>query len=115
MNKLHGLIFDVDGVIADTEPPTAVATIKAFEDLFGIKGVKNEDFEAGLGKGPEAYINGYFSCENFANCYSSNILRMLLVCHQHLQRRVLVNCWRGNIVYYRIEYYLDIIGFISHI
>jgi len=56
MNELYGLIFDVDGVIADTEPPTAVATIKAFEDLFGIKGVNNEDFEAGLGKGPEAYI-----------------------------------------------------------
>ncbi|MHC4572947.1 MAG: HAD family hydrolase [Planctomycetota bacterium] len=56
MDKLYGLIFDVDGVIADTEGPTAEATIKVFEELFGIKGVKPEDFEAGIGKGAEAYI-----------------------------------------------------------
>ncbi len=56
MDKLYGLIFDVDGVIADTEGPTAEATIQVFEDLFGIKGVKREDFEAGIGKGAVAYI-----------------------------------------------------------
>jgi len=56
MVKLYGLIFDVDGVIADTEPPTAEASIKVFEDFLGIKGVKSEDFEAGLGCGPEAYV-----------------------------------------------------------
>jgi HAD superfamily hydrolase (TIGR01509 family) len=56
IDKLYGLIFDVDGVIADTEGPTAAATIKVFEDLFGLKGVKRDDFEAGLGKGAEAYI-----------------------------------------------------------
>jgi len=56
MDKLYGLIFDVDGVIADTEPPTAEASIKVFEDLFGIKGVKRRDFEAGLGCGAEAYV-----------------------------------------------------------
>jgi HAD superfamily hydrolase (TIGR01509 family) len=56
MNKLYGLIFDVDGVIADTEGPTAEATIQVFEDLFGVKGLKHEDFEAGIGKGAEPYI-----------------------------------------------------------
>jgi HAD superfamily hydrolase (TIGR01509 family) len=56
MGKLYGLIFDVDGVIADTEGPTAEATIQVFEDLFGIKGVRPEDFEAGIGKGAVAYI-----------------------------------------------------------
>jgi HAD superfamily hydrolase (TIGR01509 family) len=56
MGKLYGLIFDVDGVIADTEGPTAEATIKVFEDSFGIKGVRPEDFEAGIGRGAEAYI-----------------------------------------------------------
>jgi HAD superfamily hydrolase (TIGR01509 family) len=56
MSKLYGLIFDVDGVIADTEGPTAEATIKVFADLFGIKNVKAEDFEAGIGKGAVAYI-----------------------------------------------------------
>ena len=53
---LYGLIFDVDGVIADTEAVNAGASIKVFEDLFGIKGVKRQDFEAGLGRGAEEYV-----------------------------------------------------------
>ncbi|MFQ6035530.1 MAG: HAD family hydrolase [Sedimentisphaerales bacterium] len=56
MTRLYGLIFDVDGVIADTEAVNAKASIKVFEDLFGIKGVKREDFEAGLGRGAEEYV-----------------------------------------------------------
>ena len=56
MNRLYGLIFDVDGVIADTEGANAEASIKVFEDMFGITGVKREDFEAGIGRGAEAYI-----------------------------------------------------------
>jgi HAD superfamily hydrolase (TIGR01509 family) len=56
MNKLYGLIFDVDGVIADTEAVNARASIKVFEDLFGVKGVKRQDFEAGLGRGAAEYV-----------------------------------------------------------
>jgi HAD superfamily hydrolase (TIGR01509 family) len=56
MSTLYGLIFDVDGVIADTEAINARASIRIFEDLFGIKGVKREDFEAGLGRGAEEYV-----------------------------------------------------------
>ena len=56
MDQVYGLIFDVDGVIADTEPANAEATIKVFEDLFGLKGVKAGDFEAGIGRGAEAYV-----------------------------------------------------------
>jgi HAD superfamily hydrolase (TIGR01509 family) len=56
MGKPYGLIFDVDGVIADTEAINARASIKVFEDLFGIKGVKREDFEAGLGRGAAEYV-----------------------------------------------------------
>ena len=54
--KLYGLIFDVDGVIADTEAVNARASIKVFEDLFGVKGVKRRDFEAGLGRGAAEYV-----------------------------------------------------------
>ena len=50
------MIFDVDGVIADTESVNARASIKVFEDLFGIKGVKRQDFEAGLGRGAAEYV-----------------------------------------------------------
>ena len=56
MADLYGLIFDVDGVIADTEAVNARASIKVFEDLFGIKGVKRQDFEAGLGRGAAEYV-----------------------------------------------------------
>ena len=56
MSTLHGLIFDVDGVIADTEPVNARVTIKVLEDMFGLRGVKPEDFDAGIGKGAEKYV-----------------------------------------------------------
>ncbi len=56
MSGLYGLIFDVDGVIADTEEFNARASIKVFEDMFGVKGVVRKDFEAGLGRGAEAYM-----------------------------------------------------------
>jgi HAD superfamily hydrolase (TIGR01509 family) len=55
-NKLYGLIFDVDGVIADTEAVNARVSIKVFADLFGVEGVMREDFEAGLGRGAEEYV-----------------------------------------------------------
>ena len=56
MDKLYGFIFDVDGVIADTEAVNARASIKVFADLFGIEGVVRKDFEAGLGRGAEEYV-----------------------------------------------------------
>jgi len=56
MDKLYGLIFDVDGVIADTEAVNARASIKVFADLLGVEGVVHKDFEAGLGRGAEEYV-----------------------------------------------------------
>ncbi len=56
MTQLYGLIFDVDGVIADTEPVNAKVTIRVFEDMFGLKGVRPEDFAAGIGRGAEKYV-----------------------------------------------------------
>jgi len=56
MGKLYGLIFDVDGVIADTEAVNARASIKIFADLLGVEDVVRKDFEAGLGRGAEEYV-----------------------------------------------------------
>jgi len=56
MNEIYGLIFDMDGIIADTEAVNARATIRVFEDFFGLRDVKQADFEGGIGKGAEAYI-----------------------------------------------------------
>ena len=54
--KMYGLIFDVDGVVADTERVNAEASIKVFADLFGAQGVVRADFEAGLGRGAAEYV-----------------------------------------------------------
>jgi HAD superfamily hydrolase (TIGR01509 family) len=56
MTKQHGLIFDVDGVIADTERINAEASIQVFAKLFGIHDIVRADFEAGLGRGAAEYI-----------------------------------------------------------
>ena len=56
MTDTYGLIFDVDGVIADTEAVNARASIKMFADLFGLRGVKRQDFSAGLGRGAREYV-----------------------------------------------------------
>jgi len=56
MGAMYGLIFDVDGLIADTEPINANVTIRVLEEMFGLKGVKYEDFAAGYGRGAEAYV-----------------------------------------------------------
>ena len=53
---MYGLIFDVDGVIADTEAVNAQASIQVFAELLDIEGVRREDFEAGLGRGAAAYV-----------------------------------------------------------
>jgi HAD superfamily hydrolase (TIGR01509 family) len=56
MTAKYGLIFDVDGLIADTEPINAKVTIRVLEEMFGLKGVRYEDFAAGYGRGAEAYV-----------------------------------------------------------
>ena len=56
MENEFGLIFDVDGVIADTERVNAEATIRVFAELFGVQGVVRADFQAGLGRGAAEYV-----------------------------------------------------------
>ncbi len=56
MDNPYGLIFDVDGVIADTESVNRRVSVQVFADLFGVQGVKPEDFNEGLGRGAHAYV-----------------------------------------------------------
>ncbi|MGE5295590.1 MAG: HAD family hydrolase [Solirubrobacterales bacterium] len=56
MNARYGMIFDVDGLIANTEPINAKVTIRILEEMFGLKGVRDEDFTAGYGRGAEQYV-----------------------------------------------------------
>jgi len=52
-----GLIFDVDGVIADTETLNARASVEMFAQLYGLT-VKPEDFRPFVGTGDERYVEG---------------------------------------------------------
>jgi HAD superfamily hydrolase (TIGR01509 family) len=56
MTQRYGLIFDVDGVVADTESVNRRVSVQVFDDLFGVKGVKDEDFTEGLGRGAHEYV-----------------------------------------------------------
>jgi len=65
MAKLYGLIFDVDGVIADTEGVNARASTAMFAELFGLKGVVRADFDKGLGRGAAAYVRAAAELHDF--------------------------------------------------
>jgi len=56
MGKIKAVIFDMDGVLTDSEPLINMAAIKMFEE-YGIK-VKPEDFHPFIGTGEERYIGG---------------------------------------------------------
>jgi len=56
MPQTCGLIFDVDGVIADSESVNVRATMAAFSEILGIWEMEVTDFEAGIGRGAAAYV-----------------------------------------------------------
>lgn len=51
------LIFDVDGVVADTEALNARASVLMFQELYGVT-VQPEDFQPFIGHGDERYVEG---------------------------------------------------------
>lgn len=51
------MIFDVDGVVADTEALNARASVMMFEQLYDAT-VRAEDFRAFVGTGDERYVEG---------------------------------------------------------
>lgn len=53
----YALIFDVDGVVADTEALNARASVLMFRQLYGVT-VQPEDFQPFIGHGDERYVEG---------------------------------------------------------
>lgn len=54
---MWAMIFDVDGVVADTEVLNARASVLMFADLYGVQ-VQAEDFRPFVGTGDERYVEG---------------------------------------------------------
>lgn len=54
---MWALVFDVDGVIADTEALNARASVRMFRELYGVS-VRPEDFRPFIGTGDERYVEG---------------------------------------------------------
>ncbi len=53
---MYALIFDVDGVIADTERVNFEVTRDVLESLFQIDNIVRDDFKDGVGKGATGYV-----------------------------------------------------------
>ncbi len=51
---MYGLVFDVDGVLGDTEGLSVTATSRMYEELYGLT-VQPEDFTPYIGTGAEIY------------------------------------------------------------
>lgn len=51
------MVFDVDGVLADTEALNAAASVAMFRQLYGVE-VEAEDFRPFIGTGDERYVEG---------------------------------------------------------
>lgn len=54
---MYGLVFDVDGVLGDTEGLSVIATTRMYEDLYGFT-VTPEEFAPFIGTGAERYCIG---------------------------------------------------------
>ena len=57
IQKQFALIFDMDGVLADTETLIARASIDMFRELYGVE-LKAEDFRPFIGTGAVRYVEG---------------------------------------------------------
>ena len=63
--KTSAVIFDMDGVLADTEPLIADATIRMFQDCYGVS-LTREDFRPFIGTGAVRYVEGSAEAANIA-------------------------------------------------
>jgi len=56
-NRLAGIIFDMDGVLCDSEPFICEAACRMFEELHHVK-VQPDDFRPFVGTGEDRYLGG---------------------------------------------------------
>ncbi len=86
-----GLIFDVDGVVGDTESINEIASVAAVKELTGAT-VQREDFRAFVGMGSERYVEGVL--EKYG--LTTNLGRAVAL----RQEKILDLLWRGGLAPY---------------
>ena len=69
---IRGVIFDMDGVLLNSEPATAMASVKAMRE-FGLE-VKPEDFYEFAGMGEVAYFGGV--AEKYGGTYHEDMSKL---------------------------------------
>lgn len=65
MPKTAAVIFDMDGVLADTESLIADATIRMFQDCYGVA-LTADDFRPFIGTGAVRYVEGPAEAANIS-------------------------------------------------
>lgn len=69
---IRGIIFDMDGVLLNSEPATAIASVKAMRE-FGLE-VQPKDFYEYAGMGEVAYFGGV--AEKYGGTYDENMSKL---------------------------------------
>lgn len=84
---IKAVIFDMDGVIINTEGVTAGATVDMFRQLYGAE-VKKKDFLPFVGTGAKKYIMGV--AEKYNVSVNRNMVPILCGVHQREKPNALV-------------------------
>ncbi len=90
------VIFDMDGVLVDSEPAGIFASIKVIEDL-GFEGVQPEEFKKFTGMGDDKFISGVL--EAHGGVYTKDLKqRMYEIYVSHAKEKVHVYPWSKPII-----------------
>jgi len=76
----YRIIFDMDGVLVDSEPVIEMAAVKFFAEI-GIT-AKSGDFKPFIGAGEDRYIGGV--CEKYEILYNTNMKKRVYEIYQEI-------------------------------
>ncbi len=83
---IHGIIFDMDGVLLNSEPATALASVRGMAD-FGIH-AQPEDFNPYLGMGEKAYFGNV--AEQYGGTYTPEMKDRIYMYYQQNAKKDII-------------------------